>query len=255
MNKITEGKMKRYIPLLLCIFLLLVGCDCKKSIEFSNAHKIPYPQNIELDGAASVDRMFDIKGSVYFPSHDFYNLKSEGSLTIIENFKTFQQTTEYTCGPACIIMLLEYYGRLTNQTDRDLYKLRANPDRPESMLKDLITMLNANGEWDIYSTYDLDDATTIPEDFIVNTLKEKKPIIVGDDDWGGHWKILIGYDDMGDEYTANDVLIFADPYDTTDHNQDGYVILPFERLYYNWSNRYDPDFDHNLFLIATTSKE
>ena len=31
--------------------------------------------------------------------------------------------------------------------------------------------------------------------------------------------------------TAEDVLIMTDPYDTTDHFQDGYVIVPLERFF------------------------
>ena len=30
-------------------------------------------------------------------------------------------------------------------------------------------------------------------------------------------------------------MIVADPYDTTDHNQDGYTVYGAERFYYNWT--------------------
>ena len=50
-------------------------------------------------------------------------------------------------------------------------------------------------------------------------------VIMESVEWGGHWMTLIGYDDMGTTETADDVLIFADPFDTTDHNQDGYYIV------------------------------
>lgn len=59
-------------------------------------------------------------------------------------------------------------------------------------------------------------------------------------DWGGHWRVIIGFDTMGDDQDANDVLILADPYDTTDHRQDGYGIVPAQRFYYMW-------FDAQLF--------
>ena len=231
--------------------MVLTGCNKQQPALYGNSHKIPYPPGIELDGAAAYDRVFDVPNSRYYPALDFYNMKSGGSLTILENFKTFQQTTEVTCGPACIVMLLEYYGIYDGQGDREMYGLRENKERPESMLKDLIHMLESFGEWDIYSTYDLEDPEDMPEDLIINSLLKGKPVIFGDDDWGGHWRVIIGYDDMGDDILENDVLIVADPYDTTDHNQDGYGVIPFDRLYYNWSNRFDPDFSHYLFLIAS----
>ncbi len=76
-------------------------------------------------------------------------------------------------------------------------------------------------------------------------------------EWGGHWQVVIGYDDMGTETTQDDVMIMADPYDTTDHNQDGYFVYGAERFYYNWS-MYDffaeegkEDYERNaLFVLA-----
>ena len=118
------------------------------------------------------------------------------------------------------------------------------------MLKDMARMLESLGDWDIYSTYDLDDPSEAPRDLILNSLKDNKPVIIGDDEWGGHWRVIIGYDDMGDDDDLNDVLILAEPYDITDHNQDGYCVISFARFYYNWINSFDPDFSRNLFLIA-----
>ena len=63
-------------------------------------------------------------------------------------------------------------------------------------------------------------------DTIQSTLAEGKPILIAWNDWGGHWQVIIGYDTLGTETTQDDVIIVADPYDTTDHNQDGYGIYP-----------------------------
>ena len=244
------------IVCLLCVWVLLAGCGADNQntpgYDYGNDHKISYTTGVVLEGAAGVDRQFDVRDSPYYPPLDFYNMKSGGGLTILENFKTYQQTTEVTCGPACLVMLLEYYGMYEGQYDREWYELRENKERPESMLKDLIMMLESLGEWDIYSTYDLDGSAEVPNDLIINSLREGKPVIIGDGEWGlGHWAVVIGYDDMGDDIEENDVLIIADPYDTTDHNQDGYIVRSFQRLYYNWTNPFDPDFSRNLFLIAS----
>ena len=40
---------------------------------------------------------------------------------------------------------------------------------------------------------------------------------------------------MGTETTQDDVIIVADPYDTTDHNQDGYGVYSAERFLYNFT--------------------
>ena len=67
-------------------------------------------------------------------------------------------------------------------------------------------------------------------------------------DWGGHWRVIIGYDDMGDKQDGNDVLIMADPSDTTDHLQDGYGIVPAERFFHMW-------FDAHLFNKGEQEKQ
>jgi hypothetical protein len=245
--------MKNIQIILVLLSILSGGCVHQKSNDFlyNDDQKLPYPSDIELSGAAQYDRTADVKDSPYFPVLDFYHMKSMGSLTILEHFKTFQQTTEYSCGPSCVLMILDYYGMYHGQNDREAYELREHKERPETTLKDIILMLRSYGEWDIYSTYDLENPNIVPKDLILNSLKERKPVMFGDDEWGGHWRIIIGYDDMGDENEANDVLIVADPYDTSDHNQDGYTVISFQRLFYNWSNRFVPDFSHHLFVIAS----
>ena len=45
----------------------------------------------------------------YYYHHDFFTMSNDEELTILQNFKTFQQTENYTCGPVCVQMILEYY--------------------------------------------------------------------------------------------------------------------------------------------------
>ena len=75
--------------------------------------------------------------------------------------------------------------------------------------------------------------------------------MVGSDEWGGHWQVIIGYDDMGTiDRTEDDVIILADAYDTTDHNQYGYVIDGFERLVYGWYSSFEDEIKHNDFIAV-----
>ena len=60
------------------------------------------------------------------------------------------------------------------------------------------------------------------------------PVLVDWVDWGGHWQVVIGVDDCGTESVWDDVLIFADPYDVTDHCQDGYYTFPLGRFFSMW---------------------
>lgn len=69
-----------------------------------------------------------------------------------------------------------------------------------------------------------DPSSEVWMDTIQGWLAEGKPVMVCWNDWGGHWQVIIGYDTMGTETQQDDVFIVADPYDTTDHCQDGYGV-------------------------------
>ena len=102
-----------------------------------------------------------------------------------------------------------------------------------------------NAAQDGYINYYVQDGAMVNKNGVVymidttgeiqDYLKKGIPVMVAWNDWGGHWQVIIGYDTMGTETTQDDVLIVADSYDTTDHNQDGYGIYPAERFYYNWT--------------------
>ena len=53
-------------------------------------------------------------------------------------------------------------------------------------------------------------------------------------DWAGHWQVIIGVDTCGTEDPYDDVLILADPYDVTNHFQDGHYTFPLARFFDMW---------------------
>ena len=92
-------------------------------------HTIPYPDGYDTmsSGASCYDGMDDHFGSPYFSHLDVYNMTSTDTLTIIPNFETYQQTTEYTCGAASTLMVLNQYG----VTDYDEMKIAEMSDTTE----------------------------------------------------------------------------------------------------------------------------
>ncbi|MDR0570407.1 MAG: hypothetical protein LBG71_04190 [Clostridiales Family XIII bacterium] len=81
-------------------------------------------------------------------------------------------------------------------------------------------------------------------------IRHGVPVIIGSQNWAGHYQVAIGYDDMGTPDISDDVLIMADPYDDSDHLQDGYVIQSYERLINDWSVRFDRNFTNFVFTAA-----
>lgn len=255
--------MKKLIVLLLALTsgaALLTGCAGGKTEgNYSDEMKIPYSCDLSPDdGADSVERQGDHKNSPYFNTLDFYNMKSDDTLTILSNFKTQQQTSEWSCGVSSAMMIMEWYGKRGDNNEETLAAYRDNGLTPgATSLRQAIEIFEGVGGFDLYSTYDCRDNVydVFTFDFIKQTLANGDPIMVGWNDWGGHWQVIIGYDTMGTETTQDDVIIVADPYDTTDHNQDGYGVYSAERFLYNFTfyNFFDEandDINDMAFLIA-----
>ena len=198
---------------------------------------IPVISQISLeDGAYIKRRKQDIPNSKYFKYFDIYNTKSSGSLILLEKFKTYQQTSEYSCGIASLIMAVNYIdGTVLNETEMAI-RANSNP-QTGTFIDNLVKLVDELGyEYETKTSFTEDDCPTRNDesfkDYIQESLKNQTPIIVISNDWGGHYSVIIGYDDMGTEdYIEDDIIILADPYDTTDHMNDGYTIFSYERYY------------------------
>ena len=222
-------------------------------------------------------RTGDYNYSPYYKFFDFYNMESNDTLKILTNFKTLQQSTEWTCGTTSATMVMNWFDMAEGENDISLATQRQDGETGATVLsgmEEVFQYMNDtyDQDWIWFTNQDLDDphgeesyigdyclqaGTT--EDWyglIPYLLENGIPMMIGWDEWGGHWQVIVGYDDMGTpEATQDDVLILADPYDTTDHNQDGYVIESFERLVYGWYSNYDEDNDHNEFIVAFPESE
>lgn len=99
-------------------------------------------------------------------------------------------------------------------------------------------------ETDLYPACDVGNLRPTfpsPDDFarwLTTQLRQNRPVLAEWSDWDGHWVVIIGIDNNGTpDHYGDDILIFADPYDTSDHRQDGYSIAPLERFFYSWKDR------------------
>ncbi|MBP1736571.1 MAG: Ig-like surface protein [Oscillospiraceae bacterium] len=206
----------------------------------------------------------DVVNSSYYSHFDFYNMVSNDHLTMLTGFQTTQQTTEWTCGLASALMNMEWFGKNddNNLTEIDLAAMRQNGQEGATTvngLEEVFSNLNTSygQDWAWFTMRDLDEdlgigghylsAGAADNGLIPYLLSQGIPMMIGWDEWGGHWQVVVGYDDMGTDTTQDDVLILADPYDTTDHDQDGYVIESFERLVYGWDASFDEEY---AFVVA-----
>jgi len=214
--------------------------SCLASVQADTA-VIPYPIGVEtkIAGAASAPVEINHTDSPYFASPDFYTMTSNDHLTILSRYATYQQTTEESCGPAAALTVLHYLGD-TSSTEASLYKgMKTRPYPVGTNPKDMVAFLRSQG-WRVRTSLESKPFETYEtfQRFVLQKLQAGLPIMVENVEWGGHWRVIIGYDTMGTASSLDDVLILADPYDTCDHKQDGYVVANGEKFYSMWFDHY-----------------
>ncbi|MBO5910730.1 MAG: C39 family peptidase [Elusimicrobiaceae bacterium] len=221
----------------LCLHLLLLICLLASAnlVYSRDVRVIPYPEGTKIDEAVLAPQEINHKRSAYFKMPDVFKAVSNKHLTILTHYPTYQQTTEYSCGPAAALTVLWYYGYKDN-TEVSLVKKMGTSSQTGTHVKQTADYFRSIG-WIVQTnlpgkkTFDTYEKFV---SFVLQELKSNHPILVANVDWGGHWRVIIGYDTMGTDSTLDDVLIFADPADTGDHNQDGYGVENGPKFYWSW---------------------
>ena len=242
--------MKKTTIMLTAAFLLMSLCSCggkdvkdskdvKETADVPEIHAIAYDDSLDtLDdegGADAFDHSLDHADSRYYRILDYYNMESDESLHILPHFETYQQTTEYSCACASSLMVLNYYGN-HDYNELDICKLAETDTTQGTPVENIVRFFDSIG-WKTTShaeTSPYFDSLNDFEIFLFTSLDNGTPVMVDWLDWGGHWQVIIGLDKIGTDTPDDDVLIMADPYDTTDHYQDGYYTVPLGRFYYMW---------------------
>lgn len=234
--------MKKTLLFVIAAALAFSMCACggaKQAASLPEFHTIAFDPALDTledaDGADAFDHALDHADSRYYAINDFYNMTSGDGLHILSNFRTYQQTTEYSCGCAAALMVLDRYG-VEAYNEMDICRLAGTDTSKGTSVEGLAGFFNSLG-WKTVFHADTDmrfQTVEECESFMISTLDSGAPIMVDWVDWAGHWQVLIGLDTCRTEDPYDDVLIMADPYDVTDHYQDGYYIVPLGRFFDMW---------------------
>lgn len=226
--------------------MAVTGCTSEKNDTPIEKH-ILTGEDIDPDGGAdSFNGSADYPNSKYWPYYDYYNMESNDNLTFISKFKTFQQTTENSCGAASAYMVSNYYG-VSDVTEEDFIKFGkggANGVRSDRIY-DMFDAINFDVQQNKDNEYTFESEIDFTQ-WVQRNLSEGTPIVVCSLEWAGHWQVIIGYDTMGTAHFGDDVLIMADSYDVGDHYQDGYLVRPAITFFYSWKDGMLPG-DEKIF--------
>lgn len=248
-------KQRKILALALCVLMVLAFTACTSAPADTDAevdvaanpfekHFLTYPDGLDLtaSGATSYDSYGDHFDSPYWKPLDVFNMTPSDRLSVIPNFQTAQQSTEYSCGAVSSLLVLNYYG-VTDYGELDLCQMGTVSEETGvgvTGVSKIFTDLGWNVETNRDGNVELDPYAEAddPNNFtnwVRTYLDDGTPIMIDWLDWAGHWQVIIGYDTMGtDDHFGDDVIIVADPYDTSDHYQDGYFTIPAERFFYMW---------------------
>ena len=207
--------------------------------EEETPHTIPYPEKYgnlpAMTGATSFRGITDHVQSRYYAANDFFHMRSDATLHILNQFKTYQQTAEDSCGAASALMVLNWFGEEQYHENAVAALLETHATKGTSVenIADLFELIGWNVESHA-STERKFQTVEEAEQAMIHYIDRGIPVMVNWVDWAGHWLVLIGIDTCGTDTPYDDVLIFADPYDITDHRQDGYYTYPLGRFFGMW---------------------
>ena len=176
--------------------------------------------------------------------------------------KGYQQTTDYTCGPAAVMSLLRWYNVLSDQSlNHDTEMLIAkemgtgdiNSKHPGTTPQQMENWLKKNG-FEVMLGYN----GTLG--MIRENLKQGIPTLVEWIDWGGHWVVVTGYYAAYESPEKGvDTIFFADPavHWTTVNNPDGISSFNAWRFRDMWFDAQYINPGHlvkNVYIVAVPKK-
>ncbi len=192
---------------------------------------------------------FDVTNSQYFLENDFYNMNSTDEdypLTLLPKFKSYQQTMQDSSAFACLVMVFNDLGlditdeyselsllnKYQTHFNTTVYNNGLSVD--DYNLSAFINSLNLGFTAEARKIDNFTGAGDYIKNEVIKNLKEGNYILVRYMSASNfQWKVIIGWEQMGTDYLHDDVIIFADPFDSTDHHQTGYSHVRAE-MFSKW---------------------
>ena len=150
-------------------------------------------------------------------------------------------TIECACGPNAVLMILHYFNDYSFE-EKDVFEKVDCKIPGGTKIKNIVDFFKD-------SNYEIETSIEHPKtingkcfetmeefrDFVIANLKKGYPILVESVYYGGHYQVIIGYDQRSENGGfLNDILIFADSSDETDDYIDGYTYFSAFKFFKMW---------------------
>lgn len=170
-----------------------------------------------------------LKEPRYYTGIDYSTLQSDFHLTVLPVKSVRQQVTNWTCGPVAAMNLMTYYGVNFTGGDQDEFDVADRMHVSTTGVANETTTVGARPDvmasWFTSNGWNATWGTNGSVQMLRENLGSGKPILVEWIDWGGHWVMVVGYDDRGTPTIWDDVIIFADSSDCHDDRVDGFTYF------------------------------
>lgn len=206
-------------------------------------HELKYGTGAPFSGE------YDQTDSEYYMINDYYHMDSDIYRSLFPKFSSYQQTMQDTSGIACVMMILNYLKvDISSYSEYELMllyeklngtKIYGNGTNAQGIAK-LINALDLGYDVDPSDYKNPGTTRAVNEPAFASWMKsqvdEGKFVMMRYNSKDGFgWQVVIGYDTMGtDENCHDDVIIFANPLDGSDHYQDGYTVNRAINTYHWW---------------------
>lgn len=201
------------------------------------------------------------EANAWFPRIDIAMLSASENVDFVPNLKAYQQTTDYTCGPASLLSLAKFYGvpgiegnaKTEMQIAQECGTRDLNSSKPGTNPQEMVAWLEKNGFAVQLEFEDRGDSAALQR--LRDNIHSGTPTLVEWIDLSGHWAIAVGYDYRNASDPWDDVLILADPYDRYDDYCDGYSFVNANRFYWMWFDAlYFDNITWRTMITATPKK-
>lgn len=124
------------------------------------------------------------------------------------NCSSYQQTTNYTCGPAAVMMLMNYYGMLNSNTLNQQTEMRISNEMGAVAGVSGGTSLSQVCEWLRNHGFNVSSGERVNSNMLINNIDHGVLTIIA---FNNHWLIAKGYVRANkNRYQNTDEIIFAD---------------------------------------------
>jgi hypothetical protein len=157
-----------------------------------------------------------------------YEVPTPHKHLVLPNVASYQQTTNYTCGPSAVMTLMRYYGKLNasdmnRETEMRIAK-EMNTSISGTSQDDIVAWLRKNG-------FSVDSGQHIDIDTLINNINKGIPTIITWNDFSEHAIVVVGYNSEGESPSGNkDVIFAADPESGSYIEENGSTITGVDSL-------------------------